>query len=532
MWNKHLAGLAAVALLAVACGGAPPPAPLDAHVDATRAAAATAEIAPAADAQAQPGPVPVTKADPQWGSPDALVTVVEFGDFQCPFTRRAAATLKQLRDKYGPKDLRVVWKNEPLPFHTLAPAAHLAAMVAFARRGDAGFWAFHDTVFGTDRPFSDELYGEATKAAGISPADVEAEAARARAKIDADVELGKRVGATGTPHFFINGKHVSGAQPFDAFVAIVDVELAKARALVATGVPRGRVYALRSAENFVAAPPPAPKAPEPPPDTTTVWRVPVGASPSRGNRAALVTIVEFADYQCPFCGRVEVTLGQLAQLYGDKLRVVYKDNPLPFHPHAEPATEVALEVRARKGDAAFWKFHDALFADQTHLEDAQLADAAAQVGLDRKLALAAIQSKKHAAAIDESKDLAEDVEAQGTPTFFINGRKLVGAQPIEKFRAIIDDEIAHAADVVKRGVPASRVYDELTKAGKSAPEPNRLAVPAPTAANPSRGPANAPVVVQVFSDFQCPFCKRLEPTLLDLEKAFPGKIRIVWRNLP
>jgi protein-disulfide isomerase len=225
-------------------------------------------------------------------------------------------------------------------------------------------------------------------------------------------------------------------------------------------------------------------------------------------------------------------LATIAKQYGDKVRFVYKDNPLPFHPRAEPASEVAIEVRTRRGDAAFWKFHDAVLADNQHLDDDALVAAAVQVGVDKSAALAAIQAKKHHATIDETASLAEDVSANGTPTFFINGRRLVGAQPLEKFTEIIDAELARAQALVKQGTPASAVYDATIKNGKTAEQPTAVSVPAPTATSPSRGPANAKIVVQYFGDFQCPFCRRVEPTLVELEKAYPGQVRIVWRNLP
>jgi protein-disulfide isomerase len=224
-------------------------------------------------------------------------------------------------------------------------------------------------------------------------------------------------------------------------------------------------------------------------------------------------------------------LAQIEKQYGSKVRFVYKDNPLPFHARAEPATEVALEVRARKGDAAFWKFHDAVLADNQHLDDDALAQAAAEVGLDKNAALAAIQAKKHHAEIEATAALADELEANGTPTFFVNGRRITGAQPFEQFATLIDAELAHASGMVKQGTPASAVYEAIIKTGKS-DAPTAVAVPAPTAASPSRGPANAKIVVQYFGDFQCPYCKRVEPTLVELEKAYPNQVRIVWRNLP
>src|SRR5262249_34608197 len=155
--------------------------------------------------------------------------------------------------------------------------------------------------------------------------------------------------------------------------------------------------------------------------------------PVLGKATALVTIVEFADYQCPFSGRVQATLTQVLAHFGDKVRLVYKDNPLPFHPRAEPAAELAREARAQKGDAVFWKVHAALWADQQHLDDASLDALAVQAGINHVTAMRAVASHKYKALIDDDQDLADDAQAQGTPHFFINGRRLVGAQPFDKF---------------------------------------------------------------------------------------------------
>ena len=103
-----------------------------------------------------------------------------------------------------------------------------------------------------------------------------------------------------------------------------------------------------------------------------MWKVPVSGSPVRGNVAAPVTIVEFSDFQCPFCKRAEVTIDKVRDTYGDKVRIVWKHDPLPFHPRAEPAAELALEARAKGGDAAFYRAHDKLFDSSPKLEDDDL----------------------------------------------------------------------------------------------------------------------------------------------------------------
>jgi protein-disulfide isomerase len=125
-----------------------------------------------------------------------------------------------------------------------------------------------------------------------------------------------------------------------------------------------------------------------------------------------------------------------------------------------------------------------------------------------------------------------DVSARGTPHFFINGVRLAGAQPIEKFEDRIADALEAARALTARGVPASKVYETIIKDGKVGPPPDRKEVPPPDSTTPFRGNANAPVVVQIFSDFQCPFCRKVNPTLKEIEKEFGGRVKLVWRHMP
>jgi protein-disulfide isomerase len=142
------------------------------------------------------------------------------------------------------------------------------------------------------------------------------------------------------------------------------------------------------------------------------------------------------------------------------------------------------------------------------------------LGLDVKKTMDAVANRKHLAAIDKDQSLAEDIEATGTPQFFINGRRLVGAQQPEKFREIIDDEIKHAEGLIKKGTAAAKLYEVIIKDGKITTY-EKVTIPAPTKDHPSRGPANAKVTVQIFSDFQCPFCKRAADTMTDLDATVP-----------
>jgi protein-disulfide isomerase len=476
-------------------------------------------------------PIPVTAADPSWGSPKALVTIVAFSDLECPFCARATRTLDELRRIYGKDLLRIVWKNYPLAFHKNARPAAEAAMAVFALRGSPWFFAYHDALF-SHRPDGRVIEGSLPR--GLSRREIDAVLAKGDVgkKIDDDMALATLLGVRGTPAFFINGVFLSGAQPVESFRAIIDEQTAAAKKAIAGGTPQTRVYAFLSAQNYQKpADRPGAAPARPAEDTTTVWNVPVDGSPARGKNTAPVTMVVFSDFQCPFCVRASATVEKLATEYGDKLRIVYKSNPLAFHSRAEAAAHLALEARAQKGDAAFWKAHELLYAANAKLDDGDLQAIATALGLDVKKAMDAVANRKHLASIEKDQGLAEDIEANGTPQFFINGRRIVGAQQAEKFKEIIDDEIKHAEGLIKKGTAAAKLYDLIIKDGKTTVYA-KVTIPAPTKDQPSHGPANAKVTVQMFSDFECPFCKHAADTMVELDAAFPGKIRFVWRNMP
>ena len=165
----------------------------------------------------------------------------------------------------------------------------------------------------------------------------------------------------------------------------------------------------------------------------------VGGAPFRGQPNAPVTLVEFSDYQCPFCGRAEGTVDEVMKAYGEKVRIVYRDYPLPFHPQARPASEAANCAHAQ---GKFWPYHAKLFANQTALGEDKLKEYAKDVGLDETKFEQCLKDKPFKAAID--KDIADGgkVGVNGTPAFFINGRMLSGAQPFEKFKELIDEELS------------------------------------------------------------------------------------------
>jgi protein-disulfide isomerase len=165
----------------------------------------------------------------------------------------------------------------------------------------------------------------------------------------------------------------------------------------------------------------------------------VASDPVRGNAAAKVTIIEFSDYQCPFCARVNPTLDMVRTFYGDKVKIVFKDYPLPNHAEAPKAAEAA---RCAGEQNKYWEMHDAMFANQRSLQLPVLKQSARAIGLDGTAFDACLDSGKHAAAVQAGIELGNKVGVNSTPSLYINGRPLIGAQPFEVFKQVIDEELA------------------------------------------------------------------------------------------
>ena len=161
--------------------------------------------------------------------------------------------------------------------------------------------------------------------------------------------------------------------------------------------------------------------------------------PIRGDTSAPVTIVEFSDYQCPFCARVNPTIAKVREAYGNKVRIVFKDFPLANHPQAPKAAEAA---HCAGDQGKYWEMHDKLFSDQRALEAAGLKASAAALGLNMAKFNQCLDSGTYKAIVQEDLELGEKMGVNSTPTLYINGRAVVGAQPFEMFKSIIDEELA------------------------------------------------------------------------------------------
>jgi protein-disulfide isomerase len=298
--------------------------------------------------------------------------------------------------------------------------------------GAAGFGAAHDALFALDRVSADAFPAIEAKL-GLKPGSVDAaiKGKKHAAAIDADEADAEAFEANGTPHYFVNGRRVVGAVPESAFVAIIDEELAKARALQAKGEKDVYAAVLRDGKpgkDFERKTVPAPS----------------GTEPFRGGAQAKVVITQFSDFQCPFCARVEPTVDELLDLYGPRVKLVWRNLPLPMHPDAPLAAEAALEAQRQKGQGGFWAMHKKLFASSKDLSVANLHRFAQEIGLDVTAFDAALRDHRHKAAVDRDVAVAEAAGIRGTPAFVIDGRFVPGAQPLKKLRRAVDRALAES----------------------------------------------------------------------------------------
>jgi protein-disulfide isomerase len=391
--------------------------------------------APAAPAKPTgPRKILLTNTMPRTGPKAAKVTIAEFSDFQCPFCKRVEPTVKEILQKY-PNDVSIVFINQPLPFHEHAMEAAQAFQAAH-RQGKA--WAMHDKMYENNTALERANLEKYAADVGLNVAKFKKDIddPKIKEEIAEHMKLANSVGATGTPTFFINGRELVGAQPFAEFQKIIDEETKKADELIKKGTPVKDVY-MKLMEQASLTPPPAAAA-EPAAAPEAKVNIKLGDAPVKGSASAPVTLIEFSDFQCPFCSRVNPTLKQIEDDYKGKVKIAFRNLPLPFHDKAHLAAEAAL---AANEQGKFWPMHDKLFANQQALDRPALEGYAQELGLNMSKFKAALDSGKFKDKVDQDAKEGASFGATGTPTFFINGTRLVGAQPPEKFKAVIDAEL-------------------------------------------------------------------------------------------
>jgi protein-disulfide isomerase len=419
---------------------------------------------------------------PAFGPADALVTIIEYSDFQCPFCSRVNPTMKQIKETY-PKDVRIVFRQLPLSFHDRARPAAKAALAA-AQQGK--FWEMHDLLFTNQKALDDKsLETYASQIPGINLDQWKKDLAdpKLETMVKEDETIAAKFGANGTPAFFVNGRFLSGAQPFEEFDKLIKEEKTKAEKFIADKkVAKDKAYdeMIKGFETELKVPPP------PPPADFKRRDVVTKGLPGKGNlKNPKITVVECSDFDCPFCKRGADTVAQIVKDYGDKVAVYFRNYPLPMHKMAEPAHRAGI---AAQNQGKFWEMHDLLFADKTKRSDDDFKGFAKQIGLDmvkfeRDYADAATAQKV-------KDDMAEctKMEVRGAPGFLINGRLMSGAQPIERFKAVFEEELAGGFEATQKAAAKAGAKPGAAPAGAPAGAP-----PAGAAGKQAPGaPANLP----------------------------------------
>jgi protein-disulfide isomerase len=412
---------------------------------------------------------------PHKGGKAPKITLVEFGEFQCPYSGRARNTLDELLKSYG-DDLEVAFKHFPLPFHDEAMPAAIAAVAA----GQQGrFWEMHDKLFANQQKLDAASLAKYAQEIGLDLPRFKADLAspETKAVVEADIKQARQFAVGGTPSFFVNGRVFAGAYPLDSFKIVLGEEMKRVDARLQSGTPRAELYAAIIKDGLAKREPPKvePRPGEPSPSER--YKAEIEGAPSRGFKNALVTIVEFSDYECPFCKRVETTLKKILDEYKGRVRVVWRDLPLSFHPRAKPA---AIAARAAGEQGKYWQMHDKLFENQEDLVEEDLEEYAEAIGLKMEGFKAAIKRGDLGNAVEQDAKLAEKLGAKGTPSFFINGKFLSGAQPFETFKKTIDEELKHARKLVAKGTPRRNVYAAILKDARAEVAKPEPAKPAPS----------------------------------------------------
>ncbi len=467
---------------------------------------------------------------PYRGNPDAPVVIEEFSDYQCPFCSRfVSQTFPSINsNQIANGEVLLIYYDFPLNIHPQASLAANAARCA-GEQGAVAYWEMHDLLFGDIAEWSHNR-ANAVFASYGETLELEMEAFNScleenkyEAEVQADYELGLSRGVSSTPSFFINEQPLIGAQPLETFNEAI--------ALIQNG------------ESIATAPE---SGGELPPEyaVPTPVAIPVQAENvawSAGDPNAPVQIVEFTDYQCPFCQQYAVeTFPTIFAEMIESGRVFYaiKDLPLDnIHPEAIVA---ATAVRCAGEQEAYKEMHDAVFANQglwggggeTAAIDV-FVDLAADLGLDGDEIVSCIElgEQRERVLANQQESLALGVNS--TPTFYVNGYPLHGAQPFSVF-----DQVAvliESGELEATLEAQMRLAYEQAQARAAQPQPPSGPVDIPIDGAYAVGDPNAPITIIEYTDYQCPYCSRhFEQTYPQLLENFieTGVVYYVFKDFP
>lgn len=450
--------------------------------------------------------VDVSPDDYAIGGEHPLVTIVVWSDYACGPCGRTWQVMKNLVEDYG-DDVRVVFRAGTVPGFQHGERAAEAALAAGAQ---GKFWDMHWRLFEHPGDFSRPVLRKHAEAIGL---DVQ----QFLDDIDTGHYAGQRIRdrrqATGLglgplPAAFVNGLFVLGFKDEETWHALVDRELVSARKLVQDGTTRPEVYAEfmrtalvgsvtedsdeakrlraeRKAEQDAQKPELINK-----PDAAQRYAVPSGAY-GFGPKDAPVVVVEFVDYQCPYCLKAhEQTVPTLLANYPADVRVEIRHLPLEIHPAAAGAARAAIAA-GLQGEERFTAIHAKLFelAEQGDLGFSTFVQEAGALGLDVERFKTDFQTREVADALQADLQLARELGVSGTPGFFVNGRYLQGARSPATFASLIDADLVRAQELAAAGTPRAELHEALMR---EAIRPANFPNPAGPGVAPVREPSPNP----------------------------------------
>ncbi len=397
-------------------------------------------------------------ASPQQGPSDAPITIVEFSDFACGYCVRVQYTLRQLQLLY-PNTIRWVHRTLPLDTDNI-----LAAEAAQAAQAQGRYLAMRDRLYemrGRVDRIDVELLAQAL-GLDVPQFRKDLDDGRFRAAVRADETAAQALGVSGTPTFFINGRVVNGAASLRDFVQVIEAELARAVVATRNGTKAADLYGVLTNAGKTHADVAGPEQGEPgfELDGATVYKVGLGLpGHQQGPADALVTIVVWSDFECPFCARAAPVLAKLREKMPTQVRLVFRHLPMVFHHDASLASEAAVEAGVQ---GKFWAFHDALFLHllnkQGGLRRAELERVALSAGLNLSQFRAALNDRRHRDAVRAEAAAGLALGINGTPTIFFNGVPVIGAKSFQMLEAIVLAQLDSAAGALRRSVKAADIY--------------------------------------------------------------------------
>jgi len=393
------------------------------------------------------------------GDPDSPVQIIEFTDYQCPYCQRyATQTMPTLLENLVESG-RVFYTIKDLPLETIHPEARSASVAARCGGEQDAYLPMHDAIFAAQADWSgagDEAEAIFNGLAADLDLDVDSFSAcmtngRQAQNVQANLEEALSLGVNGTPFFFIDGYGFSGAQPYELYEMAVELaendeldDVVEAQARQAYDAMVAQQTAIVQQESNAQQAPPQPAA---------VVEVALDNVYAVGDPNAPVTIIEYTDFQCPYCARHALqTFTQIDEnlVETGKVRYVFKDLPLTsIHPQAMLAAEAA-RCAGDQDQEAYIAMHNLLFEKQKswsgQANAADLfADYAAEIGLDSASLKTCLENHEFEKEVQADMQEANALGFSGTPAFLINGQSVVGAQPFEVFEQAVESFLATAS---------------------------------------------------------------------------------------